>query len=391
MASLPTELIKEIDMSDTSNMNGTTGKIAYMTQPGSIELRDYALPREIEPRAALLEVLQTNVCGSDIHVFEGRHPLLKCGGIGHEMVGRILRKGCSALTDSAGNAIAEGDRVVPMYTAVCRACDACNRGLFSHCEQAFKYFGKAQVYPHFQGATFATHYYLHEDQPFYRVPDGVSTAAAATANCALAQIMCGLERAEVSLGEHVVIQGAGGLGLCAAAVAKERGAKVLVMDRIADRLETAKAFGADEVLLVSEDSTLEQRVEQIQRWSRSNGADVAIEVTGVPQVFSDGVHYLKTGGRYLVMGTISTGHTAPFDPGLMVRKSVSVLGVNRYQPRHLHEALAFLARVSGRYPFDRLLDRRFKLSEARQAIEMSARREIQRATIVVNEEQGVNP
>jgi len=374
---------------DTQSSNGL-GRMVYMTSPGALTLRDYALPQELEPRAALLAVLQTNVCGSDIHVFEGRHPLLKCGGIGHEMVGRILRLGSRLQTDSAGAPVVEGDRVVPMYTAVCHACTFCNRGLYSHCTQAFKYFGKADVYPYFHGGTFSTHYYLHEDQCFYKVPDAVSTAAAAMANCALAQTVCGLERAQVSLGQKVVIQGAGGLGLCAAAVAKERGARVLIMDRIAARLETALAFGADETMLVDADSELSARTRAIEHWSGGAGADVVIEVTGVPQVFSEGVHYLHPGGTYLVMGTISPGHTVAFDPGLMVRKSACVMGVNRYQPRHLHEALQFLARVGDRYPFERLLERRFSLADAQKAIEMSARREVQRATIVVQPPETVS-
>lgn len=373
-------------MSDPQEQAARTGGIVFMTQPGQLELRSYELPKHIEPRAMLLEVLQTNVCGSDVHIFHGKHPILKCGGMGHEMVGRVLKLGADVTTDSAGAPLQAGDRVVPMYTVVCHACENCDRGVFNHCLNAFKYFGKTEAFPHFHGATFATHYYVHEDQKVYKVPDGVSTPAAASANCALAQVICGLDQSDVSLGQSVVIQGAGGLGVAACAVAKERGARVLVLDRVPARLQTAQRFGADAVINVDEVPDLADRAERIKTWAGSDGVDVVVEVTGVPAVFSEGITYLRAAGTYVVMGTISPGQTATIDPGILVRKSARIMGVNRYMPGHLHSAMQFLERVAHKYPFDSLLDKRFSLLEARQAIEMSARREVQRATIVIGGE-----
>jgi threonine dehydrogenase-like Zn-dependent dehydrogenase len=357
-----------------------------MTEPGRIEIRSHELPTAIEPGGVLLRVLQTNVCGSDIHIFEGRHPLLRCGGMGHEMVGRVARLGPGVTTDSAGVPVATGDRVVPVYTSVCHACENCDRGVTNHCDHAFKYFGRSAEPPFFQGATFATHYYLRADQPFYRVPDAVSTPGAASANCALAQVLHGLDKVGVGLDQWVVIQGAGGLGLSATAVAKERGARVVVLDMVADRLELARSFGADHVIDVSRMTSLDDRVRAVQRLARTQGADVVIELTGVPAVFSEGLSYLRPEGTYLVMGTISPGHKAEFDPGVLVRKSARVIGVNRYPGRYLREAMSFLEAYEAKYPFGRLLSRPFRLEEAQKAIEMSARREVQRATLVPDED-----
>jgi threonine dehydrogenase-like Zn-dependent dehydrogenase len=362
------------------------GKIAYMTDPGHIDVREYALPSALEHGSVMLEVIQTNVCGTDIHIFEGRHPLLKCGGLGHEMVGRVVALGEGVKTDSAGTPIRVGDRVVPVYTIVCNKCENCTRGVLNHCDRAFQYFGRSDLWPHFHGATFSTHYYIHPEQAFYRVPDGVSNASAASANCALSQVMYGLERADVGLGQTVVIQGAGGLGVLAVVVAKERGARVVVMDKVSSRLELARRFGADEVIHVDELSELNARVERVQWVFRSQGADVVVEVTGVPSVFSEGLAYLKPGGTYLVMGTISPGLTTQFDPGMLVRKSAAILGINRYPPRSLWQAMAFLERTEAKYPFADLLDRAFGLDETQTAIEMSSRREVQRATIIPSKE-----
>ena len=73
-------------------------------------------------------------------------------------------------------------------------------------------------------------------------------AVAASANCALSQVLYGLEAIGVMSGHNVVIQGAGGLGLNAIAVAKDKGAVVVVVDGVPARLELAKAFGADHVV-----------------------------------------------------------------------------------------------------------------------------------------------
>lgn len=350
-----------------------------------MSMREFELPDSVEPGGILLNVLQTNVCGSDVHIFEGRHPLLKCGGMGHEMVGRVLMLGAGVTHDSAGIPVKVGDRVVPMYTAVCNACENCLRGVVNHCDGAFRYFGQSLVAPHFHGATFATHYYLHADQPFFRVPDGVSTAAAASANCALAQVLHGLDKAQVGLGYKVVVQGAGGLGLISAAVAKARGAEVIVLDLVDSRLELARAFGADHALNVS-GSTLEARVAEVQKLFRTQGADVVVEVTGVPSVFSEGIHYLRPEGTYLVMGTITPGMDAPFDPGALVRKSARVMGVNRYPPKYLHQAMGFLEVHEASLPFDKLVGRRFRLDQAQDAIEQAARRSVFRATLVIEDE-----
>lgn len=358
------------------------GRLAYMTEPNVLEMQEFDVPTELEPRAALLKVLQTNVCGSEIHIFHGKHPLFRCGGLGHEMVGEVLSLGSETRTDSAGTPIAVGDRVVPLYWAVCGRCENCNRGVFNACTQSYHHFAKTQLRPHFHGGTFSTHYYVHPDQPFYRVPDNVGNAAASAANCALSQVLHGLDRSNLTLGQTVLIQGAGGLGLSAAAVAKERGARVIVADRVPARLEMAKAFGADHVINIDEHGDLAARIAWVQKLAKAEGVDVAVEVTGVPAAFAEGINYLRPEGVYVAMGNITQGAMIPFDPALVVRKSARIIGVNRYPPKYLHQAVQFLAGPGQRYPFDRLVDRHFSLDEVSLAIDLSAKREVQRAAIL---------
>tara|TARA_A100001037_G_scaffold304275_1_gene340577 strand:- start:7746 stop:8864 length:1119 start_codon:yes stop_codon:yes gene_type:complete len=358
------------------------GRMAYMDEPGRISIREYDLPKTVEPGAALLEVIQTNVCGSEIHIFNGHHPTMRTGGLGHEMIGRIVELGEGTETDGAGQPIQVGDRVVPVYTINCMKCPACLKGYPSHCEHTFTYFMQQDTPPYFHGATFATHYYLHPGQFFFKVPDTVADGEAAAANCALSQVMVGIDVADVKAGQNVVIQGAGGLGLNACAVAKDRGATVIIIDPVPLRLELAREFGADHVIDLSEHNSSEARVQHIRDLTDGWGPDVVIEVTGVSEVIPEGLDMIGVGGTYVLIGSIGFGHPCDFDPAYAVRKLIKIVGVNRYHPKYLHGALKFLERTKDRYPFGRLLDKCFSLDEVQEAIESSARREFARATIV---------
>src|SRR5699024_264704 len=169
----------------------------------SIEVEEHKLDNNIHPDAIMLEVLQSNVCGSDLHIYKGNHPVKKSGGLGHEMVGRIVLKGENVTTDRAGNAIEIGDRVVPVYYLTCNTCKHCLMNEHFLCENKTSHRGNVEEYPWFKGSTFATHYYIHPKQYFFKVPDGVSNSAASSANCALSQVIFGIEHLKLKKGEYV--------------------------------------------------------------------------------------------------------------------------------------------------------------------------------------------
>lgn len=350
------------------------GKMAYQTEPLKVEIREYDIPDALDNQSILLEVLQTNVCGSELHIFKGDHPLKKEGKIGHEMIGKIVKKGDGVQTDHAGNQVEIGDRVVPVYFVTCNKCKECLAGNRHHCKYMFKY----------DVGTFASYYEVHHDQYFFKVPEGVSDQAAASANCALSQVLFGLDKANLKSGDTLVIQGAGGLGINACAVAKEKGAHVIIIDSVPSRLQTAKRFGADEIININDFDTVEKRVQQVNELTKGEGADFVLEVSGVPAAFSEGIHLVKPNGVYVTMGNITLGKTVEIDPGLLVRKGIQIIAVNRYNPDYLFKALKFLERNIKKYPFDELLERTFTLEEAELALNKSISREVTRAAIVMN-------
>jgi threonine dehydrogenase-like Zn-dependent dehydrogenase len=361
--------------------SGHLGRLAFMAAPRVLEFAEYPVP-EPEPNGLVMEISRANVCGSELHIWNGRHPVKKRGGLGHEMVGRVAALGAGKNTDSRGVPLARGDRVVCTYFQTCEQCPRCADGQRNLCDNAYQFFGRQpEEPPHFHAA-FATHYVVHPRQHVYRVPDEISDAVAASANCALSQVMFGLDSVGLQYGETVLIQGAGGLGLNAAAVAHNRGAHVIVIDGVASRLEQATGFGAHDVVDLTAIPELKDRLARVLELTGGRGPDVAVEVTGVPAAFSEGLQQLRRGGRYLVMGNLSPGSTVPFDPGYVTRKALTIQHVDRYDGRYLAKALDFLSRNLDTYPFDGLIDAEFALDEVGEALEKSLAREITRAAVI---------
>lgn len=361
-------------------MSRPTGKLAYLEEPKKIDLREYRVP-EPGPGAILTEIIRANVCGSELHIWKGKHPEVKDGVLGHEALCQIKELGDGVETDYAGQPVSEGDIVAPVYYITCQKCSACLRGEFHLCENAYRHWSKSpEKPPHFHG-TFATHYYIHPEQYFFKIPEDLNNSVAAGANCALSQIMFGLDAVGLNYDDKVVIQGAGGLGLNAIAVANERGAETIVIDGVKDRLERAEQFGVDHTINLQDYTTVEARGNRVREITDGVGADIAVEVAGVPDAFSEGIELLRNGGRYLEMGNVSPGETTEFDPGMLTRKSIEITSVVRYQPWYLNKALTFLNEQSEKYPYEELIDAEFDLIDVNDAIEQSEAREVTRATL----------
>ena len=134
----------------------------------------------------------------------------------------------------------------------------------------------------------------------------------------MSEVIYGFNQIGITLGDTVVIQGAGGLGLYATAVAREMGAgKIIVLDRLPARLALAREFGADETLNVDE-IDMKSRVEYVLDQTGGIGADLVAEFVGSPRVLAEGVEMLRWGGRYLWIGNINLGFPTEIDPGNIV-------------------------------------------------------------------------
>lgn len=360
---------------------GSTGRIAALTGPARAEVKTFPLP-EPGPGAVLLAVRRANVCGTDVHQWHYESLLLREAGLGHEFVGEIVALGEGVTTDYAGAPVARGDRVVPVYYLTCHKCSPCLRSEFNLCQNGLaEWKVPPDVAPHFRSG-FATHYYVFPGQYFYRVPDEVDDASVAGANCGLAQMLFVVDQVGIEAGETFVIQGAGGLGLYAAAVAYERGARVVVIDGVPERLELARRFGAAETIDLTDHPDTMDRVRAVQELTDGVGADLVLEVTGVPAAFVEAVDLARSGGRIASVGNLNAEASVTMVPGIVTRKSVHIHGVLRYHPWYLHRAVEFLARRRHLHPFEALSDRSFPLSEVTAALQAGESRSVARVAIV---------
>ena len=365
-----------------------TGRVAAFYGAGKpMVIQEYPVP-EPEPGALVVKMSVANVCGSDLHQWRGEFDVEKFGRpypqiLGHEMTGTIEKLGEGVTRDTAGLPLAVGDRVVWRYFYPCGRCRACLKKVTRACPNARAYLSSScDVAPHFYGA-FGDYYYVRPGADLFKVPDGLADTTVAGVNCALSQVVGGLQLAQLRLGENVVIQGAGGLGVYATAVAKELGAgNVIVLDGAPERLELARAFGADETVDLTELRDPAQRVARVRELTDGWGADVVAELVGHPRVVPEGCEMLGRTGRYLEIGNISPGLTFTHDPATLVFKNATVYNMVYYEAEHLQQAIELVSRTRDRYPWHRVVSHTFPLAQINEAFEAADKGQVTRAAIV---------
>lgn len=337
---------------------------------GPMELRDLPLhpPGDDE---ILVRVRLATICGSDLHMWRGEVPWFqRSPGIqGHEMVGVVEQLGARRSTDSLGRPLAVGDRVTYAYFIPCGECPACLTGT-TGCPNRYRarHPFTADERP-FLGA-YAERYYVLAGQWVFKVPDELPDALVAPVNCALAQVVYGLHQIRVWLSDTVVVQGAGGLGLYAVALARDLGAaRIVAVDGVPERLALAREFGADAVLDIREMPTRQERVRLVRDLTGGHGADLCVEVAGVPAVVQEGLEMLRVGGRYLWMGNIVPGAETTIIPHDATRQPKTIMGILSYDRWVIPRALDWLSRARHRYPFEKLVSRTFPLNQINQAFE----------------------
>jgi len=348
-----------------------TAPAAVFKGPGQgYEITEFEIP-DPDPGAIVVKVSMAGICGSDLHINRGDSPVFAAmagGVVGHEMTGRVAKLGANIKTDSLGRPLAEGDRICYAYFYPCGRCYQCNKGEFAACPA--KLGAMAGGPSPFNGA-YGSYYYLRAGHWVFKVPDELSDEMVTPVNCALSQVTYGLHQAGLQMGDTLVVQGAGGLGMNACAVAKEMGAeRVIAIDGLEGRLELAKQFGADETINISEVPDPGQRVAKVMELTGGRGADIVGEFVGIPQAVPEGLQMVRGGGTYLEIGNISFGNTTEFDPSSLVWGSKRIVGVVMYDPWVIPQALNFLVRTKDKYPHEEVVSHdKYPLTEINRAFE----------------------
>jgi threonine dehydrogenase-like Zn-dependent dehydrogenase len=249
------------------------------------------------------------------------------------------------------------------------------------CVKLFKYGHETCAHaPHLNGG-FAEYCYIIPGTFVFKIPDAVSDEEATPANCGLATVMQTYDGLKLEPEANIVIQGAGLLGIYAVAVAKDRGAgKIIILDMVPERLEMAKKFGADVALNttgLSDSDTVAKILEETGGW----GADAVLELAGTPKVVAAGLKMLRKGGQYSWQGNVFPGAKVELDASEVIFKWLTIRGFHNYDALQLGEAVGFLERTNGKYPFKQMVSQKLPLADLAKGLKMAEERKAIRVAI----------
>jgi threonine dehydrogenase-like Zn-dependent dehydrogenase len=332
-----------------------------------LELRRIPIP-SLEPGGVLVRVDAATLCGTDVHFWHGQ--IITQDNVpyipGHETCGTIVDIG-GERTDLLGVPLNVGDRIIAAYPFCghCYYCTVARQPVL--CPNVVAYGRIRCDQPPYLLGGCAEHHYFPPGCDIVRVPEGVSSALAASAACALRTIMHAFEKiGSVSSNQTVLVQGAGPVGLYAAAVARDRGArKVLVIGAPASRLEVATMFGADDVMDIDTHPDPADRLAWARHHTDGRGPDVVIQCA-TSAAIPEGLDLVRTGGRFVSIG--ASGGTMTLPAGLFTVKYVDVLGILMAEGRHFLQAVDFLDTRRDQFPFEQMITGRYPLSRVGEAL-----------------------
>lgn len=261
---------------------------------GSVRVDEVPLPQVVDPGDAVVQVSLTAICGSDLHLLDGKTAGMRPGGIiGHEFVGTVHASGDDVV------AVSDGDRVLGSFLIACGTCPSCRAGRYNHCRDR-RALGLGRLTGDLDGA----------QAGYVRVPNANLNlkALAGTyermndeqvlfAGDVLATGFYGAAMAEAGPGMTAAVFGAGPVGLLTALAIKHRGARALVLDRDPKRVEFAGRVLPGDALLAQDEPD-----RAVREATGGALADVAVDAVGMTGAFKSALRCVTDGGAVVVVG-----------------------------------------------------------------------------------------
>lgn len=327
---------------------------ALLLGPEHIEIRDLPVPRPGDGEL-ILRVRAATTCGTDVKVFRrGGHPrmLVVPTLFGHEMAGTVAAAG-DGVED-----FAPGDRIVVANSAACGECDYCRAERQNLCTDL-----------HYLNGAFAE--FLRVPARFvrassYPIPAGLGFEKAALTE-PLACVLHGIDACELERrpgGSEVVVFGAGPIGLLFTAALSRDGHTVILADPNPARLETGARMGAVTTLAIDRGGGQAERVRATT--AGGQGADVCVDCTGHPAVWSDTMQSLRPGGLALLFGGCAPGTRVEMDTHHVHYSEITVKGVYHHRPDTVRRALDLLSEDA--FEAEHLLSAVRPIEEVEQAL-----------------------
>jgi threonine dehydrogenase-like Zn-dependent dehydrogenase len=347
-----------------------------------VEIREFSEP-DLPVGGALLRTARSEVCGTDVHLWHGRlsgvpYPIIP----GHVTTG-TLDKVRGSLSDVEGRPLREGDRLA--FFDVHRTCGRC---LACTAHRTPTRCPSRRVYGITDSATeglfggWSQKVYIEPGVIVARLPDAVSFDAYIGGGCGLLTAVHIIERSRIVLGDTVVVQGAGAVGMSAAALARKAGAgQVIVIGGPVSRLDLSTNMGADVVIDIAT-TTPEERLARVLELTGGLGADVVIEAAGSALAFEEGLRFARNGGAYVIAGHYTnTGDSTINAHEHINRKHLDIRGCWGSEVGHFLRALRVLERYQHEVPWHLIGAKTFGLGQINDALKIAESLEIPKALV----------
>ena len=308
-------------------------KSAFLIGPKTIELREVPEPA-VPADGLVLEMKACGVCGSDLRRWQEGPPTGTPHLVqGHELAGVVLEAGPQVTR------FKQGDRLAVAPDIHCGACYYCRRGRFNLCT-SLQLLG---ITPGLNGG-FAERVVLSGDLLqngiVHRMPEGLGFPEGGLAET-LSSVLASHHQCQTSLGETVVVMGAGPIGCLHVVVAQARGARVIVAEPNPIRRQGAEKFAPDAVI----DVTRQDVVAEVGRLTGGLGADIVICANPVAATQSQAVEMARRAGRIVLFGGLPKSNPmVSLNANLIHYGELRVVGAFSYHPSFHEEALRTLAR-----------------------------------------------
>jgi alcohol dehydrogenase len=325
--------------------------------PGKKTVEERPKPEIADSSDAIVQILKTTICGTDLHILKGDVPTCKPGRIlGHEGVGIIEKTG------SGVSSFKPGDHVLISCITSCGKCEYCRKAMYSHCTTG------GWILGNFIDGTQAEYVRIpHADTSLYKIPPSLNEEALVMLSDILPTgFECGVINGKIKPGDIVAIIGSGPIGLATLLTAQFYSPAQLIMVDIDDlRLETSKRFGSTAVV----NSKDGKAGEKIMKMTGGRGVDVAIEAVGIPATFELCQEIIAPGGIIAnigVHGVKADLHMEKlWDRNItittrLVDTVTTALLLKTVQSKKLDP----LQLITHRFPFDKIMDAYDTFSQA---------------------------
>ena len=335
---------------------------------GKFVIGEYPIP---VPKAeqVLMKIEMCGICGTDIHtwrapaeaVFGLEYPI----SLGHEISGVIDALGEGVTADSVGTPVKVGDRIGVIPAIHCGRCYFCRIAKTPEKCTDWKTYGtwpKADQQPHFT-AGYGDYLYLHDPCSFFI--KSTTTAARTAFLEPMAVVVHSMLHANIQLGDTVVVQGSGPIGLLTTACAKLAGASMVIATgrRNRARVELAKDMGATYVLLAADMPAEEDRKRFIFEKSLNNvGADIVINTVGTCEAFKECFNFVRDSGTLVEVGNFVDSGTFDFNPCKdLCERGITIIGSFDNEAEHFVRAMPLIA--DERIPLEQLITHKVPLED----------------------------